>query len=416
MRDQTVLKYYLFEATRNAHLSGPIWVLFLLSRGVSYSGVGLLDAVFSLTVLVAETPTGYLGDRIGRRRALVLGTLGSSVGSVAFAFAGSLPGFLLAYVTLAVARTFTSGSDSAWLYDTLRARTDESQFAEIRGRGKSLGLIVSAVAAVAGGLLGSVNLAWPWIVSGVLTAAGVPVVLSFPTPDSDGMDTDGRDASGTADRDPGPFAALRLARDRLLGPDLRWFIVYTGVFAAVMGVINFFVQPVTVNAVPELPSVYGISLDGVVVVGLVFAAFRLVAAVVTARAGWIRERVGVEGWFRAAPIALGGLFAGVALLPVAAVPLFFVLRAVRSVTEPLQGQHLNDNTGSVGRATTLSAVAMLHSLLIPPFELGGGALADAVGEISAMALLGGFLVVAALGLQLVGVFNTKRANQPTATD
>lgn len=30
--DRAVAKYYLFEATRNAHLSGPVWVLFLLSR------------------------------------------------------------------------------------------------------------------------------------------------------------------------------------------------------------------------------------------------------------------------------------------------------------------------------------------------------------------------------------------------
>jgi len=412
MRDRTVLKYYVFEATRNAHLSGPIWVLFLLSRDISYSGIGLLDAVFSLTVLVAETPTGYVGDRIGRRRALVIGTLGGSLGSLAFAFAGSLSGFLFAYVTLAIARTFTSGSDSAWLYDTLRARTDESRFADIRGRGKSLGLVVSAVAAVAGGLLGSVNLAWPWVVSGVLTAAGVPVVLSFPTPDeaADGAEV------GEAHPDPGPLDALRAVRDRLLGPHLRWFVVYTGVFAAVMGVVNFFIQPVTVDAVPELPPVFDVQLDGVVVVGLVFAAFRLVAAVVTARAGWIRERVGIESWFRGVPVALGGLFAGVALLPVAAIPMFFVLRAVRSVTEPLQGQYLNDHINSVGRATTLSAVAMLHSLLVAPFELAGGALADAVGEIPAISLLGGFLVVAAVGIQLVGVFERQGSERPTATE
>lgn len=390
--DRTVLKYYLFEVTRNAHLSGPIWVLFLLSRGVSYSGIGLLDAVFSVTVLLAETPTGYLGDRIGRRWSLAVGILGTSLGSLWFAFATSLPEFLAAYVLLAVARTFTSGSDSAWLYDTLEARTDEDRYARLRGRGKAIGLTTAAVGAVVGGVIAQFGLALPWIASGLLTALGLPVVVSFPTPDRRSLDDSAADEST-------PFAALVAARASLTRPPLRWFVLYTGVFAGVMGVINFFVQPVTLAAVPTPPAVAGVRPDGVVVVGLVFAAFQLTAAVLTARAGWISDRVGIDRWFRLAPLGVGGAFALVTLLPTAAVPLFFLLRAVRSVSQPLQSTYVNERTPSVGRATTLSAVSMAHAVIVAPLELGGGALADRLGATDAMAALGAGLVAVALLLQ-----------------
>ncbi len=396
--DRTVAKYYAFELTRSAHLSGPVWVLFLLSRGVSYTGVGLLDVAFSLTVVLSEVPTGYVGDRIGRRRALLVGTAGSAVGSLLFAFGTSLPTFLVAYVTLAVARTFTSGSDSAWLYDTLAARTDEASFARIRGRGRALGLAASGAGALAGGLLGSVDLSWPWIASGLVTALAVPVVLTFPAPSTvadgdDGPSTD--DATGAEATD--DRGALSVARDLLTGP-LRWFVVYTGVFGAALTVVNFFVQPVTRDAVVDLSTVVGVSPDPVVVLGVVYAAFTLVSAVVTSRAGHVRAVVGLERYFVAVPPALGLALALVLVFPVAAVPLFFLQRATISLTEPLRGQYLNDRTPSVGRATTLSAVSMAHAVLALPFELGGGRLADVVGPATAVGVVGAFLAVAALPL------------------
>ena len=413
MSRSAVVRYYVYEATRNAHLSGPIWVVFLLSRGVSYTGVGLLDAVFSVTVVLAEAPTGYLGDRLGRRQSLLIGTAGVSLASLAFAFGSSLPTFLVAYVLLAVAQTFTSGSDEAWLYDTLRAETDADQFARIRGRGKSIGLVVSAAAALAGGLLGTVNLAWPWIASAATTALAVPVVATFPEPDIEELDdTDAGvagsddDADGASSDDTlGPLAALRIARDRLLTGELRGFLLLSGVFTAVMGVVGFFVQPVTRDAVAGTTigsftlagvTVGGFTVDGIVALGVVFAGFRLVAAAVTARTGWIEERLGAAGWFRLAPVGFGLVLAGVVAVPVAAVPMFFLLRAVRSVTAPLRGQYVNDRTPSVGRATTLSAVSVFDGLLVAPFELAGGRIADAVGPLATTSLLGGLLVVVAL--------------------
>jgi len=418
--DRTVAKYYAFELTRSAHLAGPVWVLFLLSRGVSYTGIGLLDVAFSVTVLLAEVPTGYVSDRVGRRRALLLGTAGNVVGSVLFAFGRSLSTFLVAYVVLAVSRTFVSGSDSAWLYDVLQARTGEETFTRIRGRGQALGLVASGVAAVAGGLLGSVDLAWPWLASGAVVGLAVPVVATFPTPAEVGRQAEAETTTGDADdasetgddeladdtevvdtdgaAETGDDAdALTVARDLLAGR-LRWFVIYTGVFAAAMALVDFFVQPVTRDAVEGVSASLGVAVDPVVVLGVVYAAFTAVSAAVTANADRVRGAVGLAGYFRLAPPALGVVLAAVAVVPGAAVPAFFAMRAVRSLTEPLQGQYVNDRTPSVGRATTLSAVSMAHALIGAPFELLGGRLADLLGPATTVAVVGVGLAVVAVPL------------------
>jgi MFS family permease len=433
--DRTVLKYYAFEVTRSAHLSGPIWVVFLLSRNVSYTGVGALDAVFSLTVLLAEVPTGWLGDRFGRRRSLLVGQAVGAAGSVAFAFGRSLAVFAVLYALLAVGQTLRSGSDSAWLYDTLRARTDEAAFARIRGRGRALGLATAALAALAGGVVGSVDLALPWLLSGALTALGVPVVASFPRAPTGGEPAGVDGATGTGDADeqraddggtdpddasdedgaPGTFAAFRTARDRLFAPELRWFVLYTGLFAAAMGAANYFVQPVTLEALPPLSvPVGGYTLDRVALLGVVYAGFTGVAAVATAASGRIEAALGAAGWFRLAPVGLGLALAVVAVLPVLAVPAFFLLRAIRELTDPLQGQYLNDRTPSLGRATTLSAVAMVHALVVAPFEVAAGLLADRVGPTDAVAVIGAGLLLVALSAAALGRLAT--GGRPFGTD
>jgi hypothetical protein len=179
---------------------------------------------------------------------------------------------------------------------------------------------------------------------------------------------------------------------------LRWFVVYTGVFGGAMAVVNFFVQPVTRDAVERVSTAVGVSVPPVVVIGLVFAAFTGVSAAVTAGADRVRTVVGVRRYFLVAPPALGVALTVVSVLSAAAVPLFFLLRATRSLTEPLEGQYLNDRTPSVGRATTLSAVSMAHALVELPFEVGGGRLADTLGPTTTVAVVGAVLAVVTVSL------------------
>jgi hypothetical protein len=86
------------------------------------------------------------------------------------------------------------------------------------------------------------------------------------------------------------------------------------------------------------------------------------------------------------------LFVVVGGVPLAALPTFFVMKAVRDVSRPLEHQYLNDNVASSGRATVLSSVSMVQAVVAVPAPVAAGVLADRFTPVTAIAVLGGALL------------------------
>jgi MFS family permease len=331
-------------------------VLFLTERGISYTQIGTLDSIFAIIVIGAEAPTGYLGDRIGRRNSLLIGAALGTVGSVAFAFASSFGPFVLLYAVFAIEQTFRSGTESAWLYDILDERFDTDQFSAVRGRGKALGTVTGGLAAVAGGALGSVHLGLPWVVSGCSTAVAFLILLTFPETDRTGADTFT------------PATAVKILREQLYASTLVPFVLYVGAFYAVIVGLNYLVQPVATAS--------GIS---VAQIGLLYGGFSALSAGLSAASGWFEREIGSQTWFRVVPLGLGATFAVILPLRWVAIPAFFLMRGVTEVSNTLEQQYLNDRIEEAGRATVLSTISLVHSVIAIPFQLSVGGTADALG-------------------------------------
>lgn len=367
-----VLKYYLYQITLSTGFSAPIWVVFLQSRGLTLGEVALLDGIYSAVILFGETPTGYVGDRIGRRNSLLVSITLVTASMLAFGLASSFAVFAVVYAVWGLGATFRSGTASAWLYDALKERTDEDEYARISGRGKSLGLIVTAATSLLAGVLADYDLFYPFLATALVSAVGFVVVLTFPettTAESD---------------DSGPFTisdAIPLVRDQLMSRSLRSFVLYSTAFFGVIATVDLFVQPASQQV--------GVDVESL---GLMYAGFTGVSALTSYFAGDIKDRIGVRRWFLVVPLLLGVLLTTVSLTPLAVVPMFFLLRAAKTATRPLRDQYVNDRVESVGRATLLSAISMLYSLLLIPLKVASGELADVVGPITTIAVLGGCLV------------------------
>ncbi|MFB6175549.1 MAG: MFS transporter [Halobaculum sp.] len=374
------IKYYLYQIAQSGQMSGPIWVLFLTARGMSYTQVGALDSAFAVVIILAEAPTGYLGDRIGRRNSLLISATTRTVGSIGFALSSSFGPFVLLYALLALGQTFRSGTESAWLYDILDERFDSDQFSTIRGRGKALGKITGGAAALAGGALGSVDLALPWIASGVATGVAFVVLLTFPETNHQSEDDDSFDVT----------AALSAVWSQLLGSSLAPFVLYTGLFYSVVAGLNYLVQPVAVAS----------GID-VAQIGILYAGFRVVSAGINAVTGRIENRVGGASWFRAMPFLVGIVFAAILPFRLLAIPAFFLMKAVREASRTIEQQYLNDRIEQTGRATILSSAALVHALVAIPFQLSVGKTADVVGPRTAAGVFGLVLVVGSAAVMIV---------------
>lgn len=375
-----VAKYYAYKTTEYVSFTAAIWILFVRSQGLSFAEVGALNSIWWLALVAGEIPTGYLGDRLGRRSAMSLGTAIIAISTVAMGLSQTFLQFAVVYAAWAIGQTFRSGSDDAWLYDLLEETSETHEFANVRGRATGIGLAIGAVTTLAGGVLADVaNYSVPFFATAVVTALGIPVLLSVPE-------------TGDGGGDFTPRKAIRVIRNRLTQPPLRSFVVY---FALLFGVVNMayildqpILRAVAVDlGIPESATNTAVSTS--------YAAFSIIAAGATYRSGGISDRLGVRRWFLVSPLLVAVSYAVLPIFGPLAFPVFAVVRGVNNVSGVLGNQYINDRVDSVGRATVLSAAGMLYSLAVVPFELAGGVVADVVSPTGALALFGGVLAVGA---------------------
>ena len=128
-------KLYAFSVLKMTLFPMAVITLFWKDQiGLSLTQILLLQAIFSVATLLMEYPSGYLSDRLGYRSALILASLLAIAGWSLYTAANSFAGVLLAEIVLGCAWAFISGSDSALLYETLRATKREGSYARFDGR------------------------------------------------------------------------------------------------------------------------------------------------------------------------------------------------------------------------------------------------------------------------------------------
>lgn len=377
-----VLTYYVYKSTRAVEFYRPVMFLYFLSLGLTFTQIAILEALYNLTTVAGEVPTGYVGDRVGRRNSLLVGTALIAIALVGVGLVDSFPGLAGFYVTWSVGYAFRSGSEDAWLYDTLTDDLVEDAFAGVRGRGESVALAVGVFGSVVGGYLGGIDLTYPFFVGAGVTALGVPVLLSLGEPDT---------YRATSTDELGVRRMLGIVRSALTRRDLRSFVLYYYVaFLAVGYLVFMFLQPVFEAVVVDL----GVPRRQVEpLLGWYYAAISLLGATFSYYTGAIRERIGIRIWFIALPLGVGASLVAMYFVPPVAVVVLLGVQSIGAPTSALATQYVNDRIQSLGRASVLSAMAMVSGLTVVPFQLGGGTVSDLTSPRFALAVAGTSLVV-----------------------
>lgn len=110
-------------------------------------------AIARVSSALFEIPTGIFSDRIGRKRTMIFGAFSAVLFASFYAIGGSFWMLAVGAVIEGLARSFYSGNNEAFLYDTLSEENQQDKYAQYLGKTNKMNELALAASALAGGLL-----------------------------------------------------------------------------------------------------------------------------------------------------------------------------------------------------------------------------------------------------------------------
>lgn len=181
-----IARLYAFSFLKMTLFPMAIITLFWKDQiGLSLTDILLLQAIFSVASILFEYPSGYISDRLGYRTALILASLLAITGWSLYTLADSFTGVLLAEIVLGGAWAFISGSDSALLFETLRAQGREELYARFDGRMTGCAQTGEAAGALFAGVMYAAWPLLPFVGQIALWLVGLGLCLSLTEPETE---------------------------------------------------------------------------------------------------------------------------------------------------------------------------------------------------------------------------------------
>jgi MFS family permease len=347
---------------------GGVYPLFLRSRGLNQLEINSVLAVYFAVILLFDVPTGAFADTLGRRRSFIIGCLLRGVGFALYFVSHSYVLFLVAEAVDAIGTTFCNGAVDAWGVDALDEAGFEGTKHGLFSRISQLSSLGFMVSALAGAYVGSVDIAWPWL----LGAAGFVLCALAGTLLHEGP----RLAAGLGHR------ALRSAVRTQIGSGLRQGLAIRSVrlLSVAEAIVLGAMAPYWVEWPLLFKDGYG---AGVWVVGWIYCVLaigRMVGVEIAARmfVGPSERPRLLASLTAATGLALTG--AGfLASHPNQALVLLVLMNAFQGAREPLAQAWFNEEVEADTRATLLSFRNMMSTAGGAIGLLVGGYVADLWG-------------------------------------
>ena len=380
-RNLSLLKFHRLDVLMFA---GAIFVAYQMhTLGLTLTQVLVGESVFALSILLFEIPTGVFSDLVSRKKTLLIAEIFLFFGVLIFALAQSFLHIIISQIVFGIAVATISGTDSAFLFDTLRALGREDEHKKILGKITSFFLVTIAAGQIIGGFLGTVDLRLPLLLSIPIPLIRIILILFLTEPPRENL----RNA-------PSPFSHTTSAIKWIFSSRIVAFLIFSSMVIALAGKISL----QTFNPYMEIidiPIIYW---------GILMAVFNLLAAVIARQTHFIEKKLGSMNSFIFIFIIW---ILGFVLMAKMHIFLAFLWPSLHWVMRPFRdiffSDEINKRTESSKRATVLSmtnfAGQLLQGISLPVF----GYITEVWSLETMYLLMGGMLLV----MGLIGGFGIK---------
>jgi len=381
----------------------PIFFLYF-NEGLTFREVILLESIYYISVVILEVPSGYFSDRIGRKKTLVISSLAFAASYLAFGF--WRPDFVLfaiAQILLATGFSFMSGTDTAFHYESLVDKGMEREFPDREAKVQSWSSYAGGLAALLGGLLGSVQLSYGYIVSFVFMLPALFISARFSEP------TNNSEASAAL-----PLTQLKEIGRYFKSKELVWLFLFSVVLYALIHVPYEFYQPY-LSLLEQ--NDFNIPLDAALYSGVLFAGTRFLGGAVAGQSIFLANKLGLK---KLCLLALALQLGIIGILGTLLHPLLILLILLRSVSRSITTAPVNaeiaPRLAQQHRATYFSLQSLVSrlsfsvTLIILSFSIDYQVINEwaTLATIFRMSVVGGLIISIPLLFMKSGVLFKKR--------
>ncbi|GAU79374.1 MFS transporter [Fusibacter sp. 3D3] len=382
-------KNYLFTLMYNLDLTRGIWMIYLASKGMSLTQLGLLETIFHLTSFTMEVPTGAVADLFGRKTSRVGGRILALVSVVMLLLSNQFWGFAIAFIFSALSYNLESGAGDALIYDSLKELDRETEFMRINGTKEVFYQTASVISFFIGGYLATKSYPMAFYITIVIGILTILQSTCFIEPKIEKTKVDERESKrealsiwqkGFCSFKDQLADSVKVVRQNPKIASLMMLGQLIGTFCTCIFYYN---------------QNYLISLHySEAIIGLILATSSVAAAIISAQVHRIESVIKERGILLGVPWITVACIWGIALTPYHYI-FFIIMMMTESVTYIAMTDYINKLIPSENRATILSFASMVFSFfMIILFPLVG-----VIGDLFDLRFA--FIVMGTLGILFV---------------
>lgn len=152
----------------------PVLATFYIKYvGLSFSQYAFLESLLTILIAFFEIPSGYLADRLGRKKLYLISQTSYIFSKVMVCMFPSFSVAIASTIIAGVSLSMSSGNLEAVYYEAFATEDKVDELRRLYGKAASLTFINSIFASIIGGYLASIQIALPIIVDTTVIAIGV---------------------------------------------------------------------------------------------------------------------------------------------------------------------------------------------------------------------------------------------------
>lgn len=179
---RNLLYFFFFQLSQRRHFIPILSIYFLSLPNTTAQQIGFYTGIGYLASFLLEIPSSYFADVVGHKKTMVLAKVLMILSMLCFIFANGFILFVLGSIFLSASFAFTSGTDAAFMHNTLVAIRRGKDYTKVMSKNSANVSFISAILIILLPFTTKWNLVMPLKINLILDIVGLFAVIMLTSP------------------------------------------------------------------------------------------------------------------------------------------------------------------------------------------------------------------------------------------